>query len=110
MAQMREQEIAVRLDRRQLDFIFDNKVQNVAVPIEIGSPDFLRYPIDALPCLVTELRLVPGAGRETWDAEIDASHFLWGPDLSHAGESAPGPLEPSRATIDDPDIGNPLEL
>src|SRR5712671_4677108 len=69
MAQMREQEIAVRLDRRQLDFIFDNKVQNVAVPIEIGSPDFLRYPIDALPCLVTELRLVPGAGRETRDAE-----------------------------------------
>ena len=85
-------------------------LENVAVPIEIRPPYLLGYPVDALPCLATEFRLIPGASRETWDAEIDASHFLWSPQLLHAGKSAPGPFEPPRIAVDDSDIGYPLKL
>ena len=49
-------------------------------------------------------------GGEARDAEIDARHLLGGPQLRHAGKSAPRPFEPTWIAIYDPDIGYPLKL
>src|SRR5436190_703855 len=102
--QMGKQKVAGRFDRRDLDFVFDRKLENVAVPIQVVSPYLRGNILDALPCLATEFRLVPSTRGKTRNAEVDARHLLGGSQLRHAGKPAPRPFEATRIAIHDPDI------
>src|SRR5262249_25023294 len=105
-----EEEVAGRLDRRHFGLVFDAKLENVAVPIEVLLPYLRGDLVDPLPCPPTEFRLVPRLGRQAWDAEVDARHLLGSPQLGHAGKSSPGPFTSARVAIDDPGVANALTL
>src|SRR5262249_1602797 len=107
---MREEKVAVRLDRCYLGVVFDRELENIPEPIEICSPDLLGNPVDAIPCVAAEFRLVPGADGEAWDAEIDAEDLLGCPQLLHPGKTAPRSLQSAWTTVYDPYVGYALEL
>ena len=107
--QVGKQKVAGRLDRGDFDFVFDRKLENVAVPIEVVPPYSRGNLLDALPRPGTEFRLVPRTRRKARDAKVDARHLLVGPQLRHAGKPAPRTFEATRIAIYDSDVTYALE-
>ena len=108
--EMDEEKIACRLDQCYFGLILDRNLQNIAVPIEIISPNLWSDGVDSLPCLAPKLRLIPSTRRKAWDAKVETHHLLGSSQLPHAGKSPPGAFEAAAIAINDPDVAYPLAL
>src|SRR5262249_21764636 len=102
-------EVAGGFDGYDVDLIFNGKLKNVAVPIEIILPGFGGDGVNGLPCLVTEFGLVPGATCEAWNAEVDPGHVFCSPQFRHAPKSEPRTLKSPRIAIYNSKIRYSLE-
>src|ERR1700729_3333582 len=102
--------MAGRFDSRDFRIVFDGKGEDVAIPIEVVAPYLGRDRADAFPRTDPEFRLIPRLNGETRETEIDAGHLFGCSQPPHAGESAPRALQPASIPVDDPDVGDALQL
>ena len=93
--------VRTAIDVRDLAVVLDRHRHHPAIPAQVVHPLRTGYPVKPRPCLVSELRLVPGAEGQARKAERRSGQLRRRAQYLHARVCQPRPLVPFGTAIEE---------